>query len=431
MLLSQIRINPNNPRIIKDYKFKKLCDSIREFPKMMELRPMVIDEHGVVLGGNMRLKALKFLGYTDIPDAWVKSAKDLTETEIKKFIILDNASFGEWDLDLLLQDWTKDELSDMGLDLEWPKEINEADDDNFNPDLNIQTDIKRGDLIEFIKGNKTIHKLLCGDATSQEDSEKLFNKKQFDLIVTDPPYNVDYAGKNDHIGNFRKGKNDEILNDKMPDKEFYQFLVDFNKNFINHCKPGGAWYVWHADSIGHNQRNSFLEAGLLIKQNLVWVKNTIVMGRQDYQWQHEPCLYGWKPGAGHYFIPFRNERTIFDDSVDFKKLSKDELLEIVKSLNEVIPTTVLRENKPHVSELHPTMKPVKLIGRLIINSSRPGEIVADAFLGSGTTMVAAHQLNRRCYGMELDPQYCQVIIDRMRKLDPGITIKKNGEVYNG
>jgi len=215
-------------------------------------------------------------------------------------------------------------------------------------------------------------------------------EKLADIVVTDPPYNVDYEG----------GTGLKIINDKMSDDSFYQFLYDFYTALGSFTKPGGSWYVWHADSEGANFRRAMADSGLYLKQCLIWVKNRIVLGRQDYHWKHEPCLYGWKPGASHNWYSDRKQ------------------------------STILEFDRPSRNAEHPTMKPVELITYLIGNSSKNGMIVADGFLGSGTTMVAAHQLNRKCYGMELDPKYCQVIIDRMRKLDPSIQIKRNGQPYD-
>jgi site-specific DNA-methyltransferase (adenine-specific) len=182
----------------------------------------------------------------------------------------------------------------------------------------------------------------------------------------------------------------------MNDGDFYQFLYDFYTALGAYTKAGGAWYVWHADSEGANFRKAMADAGIMVKQCLIWVKQSMVMGRQDYQWKHEPCLYGWKEGAAHKWYSDRKQ------------------------------TTVLEFNRPSRNAEHPTMKPVELISYQIQNSSKIGDLVSDGFLGSGTTMVAAHQLKRKCYGMELDPKYCQVIVDRMRKLDPALVIKKNG-----
>jgi site-specific DNA-methyltransferase (adenine-specific) len=245
--------------------------------------------------------------------------------------------------------------------------------------------------------------------------------KKLDLMITDPPYNVDYVGKTE-----AKLK---IQNDKMGNAGFYNFLLDFHKAGLQYTKDGGAWYVWHAESEGINFRLAFADSGLMIKQCLIWSKNTMVLGRQDYQWKHEPCLYGWKPGAAHYFTEDRKKITIIDeDPVDFNKMSKKQLLQILKEMTERDEyVTIIREDKPAKSRLHPTMKPVKLLAPLVKNSSKVGEIVGDGFIGSGTTMVTSHQLDRVCYAIELDPKYIQVTIHRMIKLDPKLEVRINGE----
>jgi site-specific DNA-methyltransferase (adenine-specific) len=217
------------------------------------------------------------------------------------------------------------------------------------------------------------------------------NKEQFDLVVTDPPYNVDYTGKTKDAL--------KIENDKKSNDDFYKFLFDFYIQIAAETKKGGSFYIWHADSEGANFRYAMANAGIMVKQCLIWVKNSMVMGRQDYHWKHEPCLYGWKEGAAHNWYTNRKQ------------------------------TTVLEFDRPSRNAEHPKMKPVELISYQINNSSKKGDLVGDGFLGSGTTMVASHQLKRKCYGMELDPKYCQVIIDRMIALDSSLTIKVNGKKY--
>jgi DNA modification methylase len=244
-----------------------------------------------------------------------------------------------------------------------------------------------------------------------------------DMVMTDPPYNVAYIGKTKDALT--------IQNDKQSDEDFDQFLYDFYTALGSYTKAGGAWYVWSPPGITETQfRNQFIASGLLLKQCLAWVKNTMVLGRQDYQWKHESCLYGWKEGAAHYFVDNRTNTTVIEDNVNIAKLTKDQMKKMLTEiLSEKTPTTILRADKPHKSIEHPTMKPILLIAPLIQNSSKEGWIVSDAFLGSGSTMVAAHQLNRKCYGMELDPKYCQVIVDRMLKLDPTLEVKRNGLPY--
>ena len=420
MKLKDIKPNPNNPRVLRDDKFQKLKQSITEFPKMLSLRPMVIDENNVVLGGNMRLRALQELGFTDVEEAWVKRSSDLTEDEKKRFIIADNVAFGEWDWDTLANDWDVADLEAWGLDIPQfeneAEELEASEDDYDVPEGGIETDIVIGDLFEIGE-----HRLLCGDSTEVDTWEKVMNGELADMVITDPPYNVDYVGKTkDSL---------KIINDSMSNDEFYIFLYDFYTALGSFTKLGGAWYVWHADSEGHVFRQAFKDSGLLLKQCLIWVKNSMVMGRQDYHWKHEPCLYGWKEGAAHYFTSDRTKTTVIEDTVNVSKLTKEEMK---KMLNEILSdktkSTILHCNKPHRNAEHPTMKPILLFAPLIDNSSKVGEIVADGFLGSGSTMVAAQQLKRKCYGMELDPKYCQVIIDRMKKLDSTLIIKRNGVV---
>jgi site-specific DNA-methyltransferase (adenine-specific) len=383
--ISKILPNEKNPRFIKDHKFKQLVKSIKEFPEMLKIRPIVVDSNFVILGGNMRLRACIEAGLKEVP---VIMANQLTEEQKRRFIITDNVGFGEWDWEALANEWDAEELADWGLDIpaDWEAEAKaEAREDDYEIPDEIQTDIVLGDLFEIGP-----HRLLCGDSTTTECWEKLCGDERLDLMITDPPYNVDYTGKTkDSL---------RIKNDKMSQGDFYQFLYDFYVSGGLFTKQGGAWYIWHADSEGHNFRKAFIDAGFKLSQCLIWKKNSMVMGRQDYHWRHEPCLYGWKEGAAHGWYSDRKQ------------------------------TTVMEFDRPNRNAEHPTMKPVTMIAYQVSNSSKGGDIVGDGFLGSGTTMVAAHQLSRKCYGMELDPKYCQVIVDRMRKLDPDIQIKKNGKL---
>lgn len=411
--IGTIKNNPNNPRVIKDDKFKKLVQSIKDLPEMAEVRPVVVNTDMVVLGGNMRLKAMREAGWKDVPIQVV----DWDEDKQRQFIIKDNVSGGEWDWEMLANEWDTEELQDWGLDLpdlDNVKEI-EAEEDDFEIPNEVQTDIVLGDLFEIGP-----HRLLCGDSTQTDTWEKVMNGCLADMVMTDPPYNVDYQG----------GTGMKIMNDKMDGDSFYQFLYDFYTALGAYTKAGGAWYVWHADSEGANFRLAMKNAGIMVKQCLIWVKNALVMGRQDYQWKHEPCLYGWKEGAAHYFVDNRTNTTVIEDNLNIAKLTKEQMKKMLTEiLSEKTPTTILRADKPQKNTEHPTMKPILLIAPLIQNSSKEGWIVSDAFLGSGSTMVAAHQLNRKCYGMELDPKYCQVIVDRMLKLDPTLEVKRNGLPY--
>jgi site-specific DNA-methyltransferase (adenine-specific) len=311
--------------------------------------------------------------------------------------------------------WAEDVIaSELGVEvaeawgIEMKSDIEATEDDYEIPDV-IETDIVLGDLFEIGE-----HRLLCGDSTDSDSVEKLMNGEKADMVMTDPPYNVAYEG----------GTGLTIMNDEMDNDSFYTFLLLFYKAFADVTKDGGAWYVWHADSEGVNFRKAFQESGLLMKQCLIWVKNALVMGRQDYHWKHEPCLYGWKAGAAHYFTNDRTKTTVIEDKLDIKKLKKDELLKLLTEvMSDKTKTSVIHHDKPLKNGEHPTMKPILLLAPLIENSSKPKWIVGDPFLGSGSTMVAAHQLNRKCYGMELDPKYCSVILKRMKKLDNSLEIK--------
>ena len=414
--ITQVVPNTSNPRIIKDDKFKKLVKSIKEFPEMLNLRPIVVDKDMVVLGGNMRLKACQAAGLKEVP---IIVADQLTPEQQAEFIIKDNVGFGEWDWDILANEWDPELLQEWGLDLpvdlEEPKVL-EATEDEYEIPETITTSIVLGDLIEIGE-----HKLLCGSSTEVDTWEKLMDGKLCDLVMTDPPYNINYQGSNGLT----------IQNDNMGNSDFYQFLYDFYVALGSYTKPGGAWYVWHASTETANFSNAMRDSGLLLKQYLVWVKNAIVLGRQDYQWKHELCLYGWKDGAAHYFTNERNHATVIEDKVDVNKLTKQEMKSMLNNmLSDKTKSTVIHCDKPLRNDVHPTMKPILLLAPLIENSSREGELVCDAFLGSGSTMVAAHQLNRKCFGMELDPKYCQVIVDRMHKLDPSLEIKINGKPYD-
>ena len=411
----KVKNNPNNPRLVKDDKFKKLVKSITEFPDMLDKRPIIVNADMIVLGGNMRLKACNEAGLKEVP---IIVAEDWTEEQQRAFIIKDNLGYGEWDWDIIANEWDEEELNEWGLDIpgfEDGEVIGEVVEDDFDvPEGGIETDIVLGDLFEIGE-----HKLLCGSSTETDTWSRLFEDKLCDMVMTDPPYNVNYEG----------GTGLKIMNDQMTNDTFYQFLYDFYTALGTYTKPGGAWYVWHADSEGANFRQAYKDSGLLLKQCLIWVKNALVMGRQDYHWKHEPCLYGWKEGAAHYFTDDRTKTTVIEDVVDLKKLSKKQLLDLIKEVtSDKQKTSIIHCDKPSKNDVHPTMKPIKLLAPLIENSSKIGELVADGFLGSGSTMVASHQLKRKCYGMELDPKYCQVIIDRMRKLDDTLVIKKNGEI---
>jgi site-specific DNA-methyltransferase (adenine-specific) len=382
--INKIKSNPNNPRVIKDDKFKKLVQSLKDLPEMAQVRPIVVNQDMIVLGGNMRLKAMKEAGWKEAPVAVVNWDED----KQRQFIIKDNVGFGEWDWDMLANEWDAESLGEWGLDVPQMNETEiEAEEDDFDvPEGGIATDIVLGDLFEIGR-----HRLLCGDSTQTDTFDKLMQGELADMVITDPPYNVAYEGKTKDALT--------IQNDSMGNEDFYQFLYDFYTAAATACKKGAAIYVWHASSEVINFGKAMVDAGWLLKQQLIWVKNTMVMGRQDYQWKHEPCLYGWLAGGSHNWYSDRKQ------------------------------TTVIEWDKPQRNGEHPTMKPIGLFAYQIQNSSKAGDIVIDCFGGSGTTMVACEQTNRQARIVEFDPKYCQVIIDRMLKLDPSLTIKRNGEKY--
>lgn len=387
MKLSSIRPNPANPRTIRDDKFSKLKASLEQFPKMMALRPIVVDDAGMVLGGNMRLLALQELGYNEVPEEWVKQASELTEGEKRRFVITDNAGFGEWDWDMLANEWDAGELAEWGLDVPegWGDDV-KAEEDDYTEPKNLPVDVVTGDLIEIGR-----HRLLCGDSTNVDDVDRLMGGDKARLMITDPPYGVEYVGGTSQALT--------INNDALTERETHQLWRDALYAAFQSLLPGASIYATAPPGPLHVGFAGAMKDLDLLRQIMVWVKDSLVLGHSDYHYMHEPILYGWKPGASHEFFGDRTNTTVFEIS------------------------------RPKASREHPTMKPVELWAEFISNSSKQWWLVYDPFIGSGTTMVAAHQLNRVCYGMEIDPKYCQVIIDRMHKLDPGLEVKINGKKY--
>ncbi len=363
--ITELKEYENNPRN-NDAAVDAVAKSIEEFGFKV---PIVVTSKNVIIAGHTRLKASIKLGLSEVPCI---IADDLTDEQVKAFRLADNktSELASWDFSKL-----EEELSLIEMDmLQFGFEDLESDipdnatDDDFDPDAEIpEVPVSRkGDL--YVLGK---HRVLCGDSTLKEDVDNLVNEKLVDMIFTDPPYNVDYEGT--------AGK---IQNDKMEDSTFYLFLLDAFTNMFENTKKGGAIYVCHADTEGLNFRNAYKNAGYKLAECLIWVKNALVLGRQDYHWRHEPILYGWKEGAAHYFIDDRTQDTIWE------------------------------YNKPRRNEEHPTMKPLELVGKAIANSSRVGEVVLDLFGGSGSTLIAADQLGRSAYLMELDEKFVDVIIKR-------------------
>ena len=375
--ISDIKPNPNNPRIIKDDKFLKLVNSIKEFPEMLKIRPIVINEDNIVLGGNMRLKACKEAKLKEIP---VIMASDLTEAQQREFIIKDNIGFGEWDFQDLAQNWNAEELETWGLDL--PElEINnlEAVEDDFEvPENGIETDIVLGDLFEIGE-----HRLMCGDSTDSDSVSKLMNGQKADMVFTDPPYGMSLDADFSKMGSdtIKAGRKHENI--KNDDKQFDPSIIF---TFFNYCDDiilFGADY--YSDYIPNKNEGSWL----------IWDKRI-----ED---KYDKII-------GSSFETIFSKRKVKREIIRYEYVSWANRM--ADKVNGIKP--------------HPTMKPIGMLNILL--GKFTGSFIADLFLGSGSTMVAAHQLKRKCYGMELDPKYCEVIIQRMRKLEPEIVIKRNGIV---
>lgn len=402
MPIGCIKPYDRNPRR-NDGAVEALAKSITEFGFK---NPIIVDKDLVIIAGHTRLKAAKLLGLKEVP---VVVASDLSEAQTRAYRLADNkiGELAEWDDDLLQEelDALEDEfdMEDFGFEAEIADDaqVMEGISEPPIPDVPEEPISKPGDVWKC--GD---HMVMCGDATNPHEMARLMDGELADLAVTDPPYNVDYTGKTaDAL---------KIENDRMEESRFVEFLSDAFRTMAENMRGGGAFYIWHADSEGRAFREAVDMSGLDLKQCLIWVKNSLVLGRQDYQWIHEPCLYGWKPGASHYFTDDRSLVTVMEqEPMDLSKLKKEELLDLVMRIFDAkVPTTVIRENRPTRSDLHPTMKPVKLMARLISNSSQRGEIVLDPFGGSGSTLLACESLGRRCRTMELDPRYCDVIIKR-------------------
>ena len=364
--LSEIKINPNNPRLIKDDKFAKLVQSIKDLPQMLAIRPIVVNSDMVVLGGNMRLKACKEAGLKEVP---IIIADNLTEDQQREFLIKDNVSGGEWDWSMIANEWDADQLEEWGLDVPdfEPEQVLEAVEDDYEMPDEIKTDIVLGDLFEIGE-----HRLLCGDSTDSDAVEKLMDGQKADMVFTDPPYGIDW---NTDYTRFKGGlipsenKYSKIQNDEKDfDPSFFLAMFDkclfFGANCFSDKLPKGNWIIW--DKRFENNKAFLADAEV-----------------------------AWYNGSGAVYI-----------------------------LKETHQGFVSSDKK----RFHPTQKPVKLIEQIFEKINAP-MFLFDPYSGSGSTMVASHQLKRKCYGIELDPKYCQVIVDRMLKLDPSLQVKRNGQAY--
>lgn len=384
-----------------------------------------------IVEGHGRLIACKELGFTEVP---VIRLDHLTDEERKAYTLAHNklTMNSDFDLDILNQELGSIQLIDMndfGFELDIDTEELEVIEDGFDIENNIPDKpiTQLGDIYQL--GD---HRLMCGDSTTAEDVDKLMDGKIADLVETDPPYNVNIGQGGGSICSMRiqhhRTDGATIRNDNMEDSCFYEFLQDMYQMIKEHIKPGGSFYIWHGDTQGLNFRLAMKEAGLKLRQCLIWNKDRLVMGRSDYQWKHEPCLYGWKDGNSHYFIDDRKQTTVFEDEKpDIKHMKKEEMRQLLEEIySDKLSTTIMNEPRPSVSEEHPTMKPVRLIARQIKNSSRIGEIVLDLFGGAGSTLIACEQLDRKCYMMELDPHYVDVIVKRWETFTGKKAIKING-----
>lgn len=355
-----------------------VAESIKQFGFV---QPVVIDKDKTIVIGHCRVLAAKRLKMAEVPCVLVD---ELTQEQVNALRLADNkTNESAWDIGLLnesMLDVGDIDMTAFGFDLGIEQD---AIDDDYDPVIPETPRSSVGQVYQLGR-----HRLMCGDSTQEPDVSKLMDGSQADLFLTDPPYNVDYKGG---------GKEAlKIENDAQSDDAFLEFLVKAFTNAQENMKPGAVFYIWHADSNGYAFRAAAQEAGLSVRQCLIWVKNSLVMGRQDYQWKHEPCLYGWKEGAGHLWASDRKQ------------------------------TTILEFDRPSRSKEHPTMKPIPLFDYQMQNNTKGGDIVLDLFGGSGTSIMAAEQNGRTCYMMEFDPRYVDVIIDRWQKFTGELAVLING-----
>lgn len=367
MNIDDIKPYDNNPRD-NDNAVESTANSIKEFGWQ---QPIVVDKDMVIIVGHTRYKAAKKLGYKEVP---VVVASNLSKEQVRAYRLADNKTgeLAEWDFKLLddeLQNILDIDMSDFGFELDISEDKEEVKEDDFDEEVPEEPKSKLGQIYQLGR-----HRLMCGDSTKPEDVKKLVGEVQADLLLTDPPYNVGYEGKQE--------SKMTIKNDRQEDDEFYKFLFNAFTAAKANLKQGASFYIWYASSEAANFNNAANNAGLSVREELIWEKNNLVMGRQDYQWKHEPCLYGWVEGGSHSWYSDRKQ------------------------------TTVMHFDKPQRSDLHPTMKPVALFDYQIKNSTKSGDTVLDLFGGSGTTIMACEQNGRNACVMEYDPKYVDVIIKR-------------------
>ncbi|QNM15502.1 DNA modification methylase [Fusobacterium hominis] len=419
--IKSIQIDDSNPK-------KASRDQIDLYKKILNrfgmVVPIVITSTNKVLFDNAKYKAAVELGFTK---ARVVQIDDLTDDELRTLRLaeLNAQSKGEWDFELLFQELKKlDEesllLTGFNLaEIENELELAENPDDIEEieiPEVREDYFSQPGDI--YLLGK---HRLMCGDSTNPDDVKKLMNGVKADLMITDPPYNIDYSGSDGQ----------KIKNDNMSSDKFFEFLLAFYKNAFENMRIGAAYYIFHADSETISFRKALEDAGFKFSQCLIWVKNGFNLSRQDYNWRHEPCLYGWKQGTAHFYIQDYTQDTVLENQENLKKKSKQELVNMVLDLQSKLEekSTILRENKPLKNDIHPTMKPLKLLGRLMANSSKPEWNVLDLFGGSGSTLITAEQLGRQSFLMEFDPKYTDVIVRRFASINQNIELIRGDNKY--
>ena len=421
---AQIKINElvpyeKNARTHSEEQIQTIINSIQAFGFR---NPVIIDENNMILAGHGRVMAAKQMGLESVPFIrW----EDMSEDQKRGFILADNktSDLAGWDLEILqeeLQDLNFD-MGDFGFSDIKIDDIEETPITEDEIPLQIESRCAFGDIWQLGQ-----HRLICGDSTDADTISKLLSGATVDLLLTDPPYNVDLGS----LKRPRSNKNNKaILNDSMPEDMFTGFLTMCLQNADKHMKPGAVFYIFCA-GLHHSEFDAAVKkiTDFKLSEQLIWVKNHFVLGKNsDYQWMHECCLYGWKEGANHYFTDSRKEETVIEDTnVRLSTLTKGELVELCEKLmGENQSGTVMRDDKPQTAEMHPSIKPQELLTRLIKNSSRKNETVLDLFGGSGSTMIACEQLNRVCYMCELDPHYCDVIIERYESFTGRQAVKVN------
>ena len=420
--VGELKAYDRNTRKHQDKDVTEIAKSIEKYGFSDPIG--VWGEKNIIVEGHGRLLAARKLGIETVP---VIHLDHLTDEERREYAIMHNrtAELSAWDFDVLAEEMAELNLNDFDFNidnldfsddgLDTVGELEEVE----TPEPPAEPKSRRGEIYQL--GN---HRLMIGDSTDAAAVAELMNGQEADLVITDPPYNLSYAEKEKSLLGVRPNKRAQegyltgIENDVMNEAEFIEFLTKAFINLNNNLKDGGVFYIWHAATKAKCFIIAAENAELEIHEHLTWVKNHFVLGRQDYQWKHEPCLYGWKEGGPHYFINSRSETTVIPDlhEIEPERMKKDELVDLVKKIMGQTATTVIYENKPLKSLLHPTMKPVNLIGYQMRNSSRKGENVLDLFGGSGTTLIVAEQIKRNCFMMEYEPKYADVIIQRWEEM---------------